>query len=262
MLGVTEFFRLIRGEDWSIAQAECRARPLLAGEWMKMDRFFGSIGESTALPLHLACSLRPTEDIIQTLVISHPEGVKARETAFGRLPIHIACRSGASFEVIQALLLYHPDGAKKKDYMGRIPLHYAISNHANRSVVALLLETFEDGTKVADEQGWIPLHVASSGGSLDEVKMLFEAWPGSLHKKTAKGNTAIMSANLHPNESQKKQILAFLEQGSEDKEEKVVDPFSALIREHSVKRNSGFDHLSSNLVRMRASYDKRIAASA
>jgi len=64
--------------------------------------------------------------MIQTLVITYPAGIKAKETSFGRLPLHIACRSGASPEAVECLLAYHPDGSKEGDNLKRIPLHVSI----------------------------------------------------------------------------------------------------------------------------------------
>eukprot|EP00567_Pseudictyota_dubia_P012140 CAMPEP_0197435746 /NCGR_PEP_ID=MMETSP1175-20131217/3281_1 /TAXON_ID=1003142 /ORGANISM="Triceratium dubium, Strain CCMP147" /LENGTH=239 /DNA_ID=CAMNT_0042964855 /DNA_START=239 /DNA_END=958 /DNA_ORIENTATION=+ len=237
MFTVNEVSRLFRGQDWGIAQAECQARPRLAGKWIETDAFSGNF--SSALPLHLACSLRPPEGIIQTLVVSYPQGVKSKETAYGRLPIHVACRYGASFEVIQALLLYHPDGAKEPDDMGRIPLHYAISNQAHLSVIELLLETFEDSVKVADIRGWLPVHAAVTRGSPEVVRLLVEIWPESLFKETNKGTTPVLGAKSLPNNSRKREILPFLEG--------EMDPFSDLVEDHAQKRNSGFDRLRSSV---------------
>ena len=78
---------------------------------------------ASVLPLHQCCALRPPVEMIQTLVITYPAGIKAVETSFGRLPLHVACRSGASPEAVECLLAYHPEGTQEGDNLKRIPLH-------------------------------------------------------------------------------------------------------------------------------------------
>lgn len=94
---------------------------------------------ASVLPLHQCCALRPPVEMIQTLVITYPAGIKAKETSFGRLPLHIACRSGASPEAVECLLAYHPDGSKEGDNLKRIPLHVSIC--VNIDVVVVVVVT-------------------------------------------------------------------------------------------------------------------------
>ena len=168
---------------------------------------------ASILPLHQAVALRPPVEMIQTLVITYPAGIKAKETSFGRLPLHVACRSGASPEAIECLLAYHPDGSMEGDTLRRIPLHYALKNDAGAEVVALLLDAYPEGVSCADHRGWIPLHVACSMGTdLDVIELLLEEYPETVLLETHKGSDCVKCARMskgHPNEDA---IVKFMEE--------------------------------------------------
>ena len=57
-------------------------------QWLERSGFFMGRHNASVLPLHQCCALRPPVEMIQTLVITYPAGIKAKETSFGRLPIH------------------------------------------------------------------------------------------------------------------------------------------------------------------------------
>ena len=205
--------QLIMREDWGLAAMQCRMRPALAGRWLERSGFFMGRHNASVLPLHQCCALRPPVEMIQTLVLTYPAGIKAKETSFGRLPLHVACRSGASPEAVECLLAYHPEATMEGDNLKRIPLHYALKNDAGAEVVRLLLDAYPEGVTRADHRGWIPLHVACSMGTdLAIIKTLLEDNPETVLVKTNKGSDCVKCARMskgHPNEED---ICAFMEE--------------------------------------------------
>jgi len=205
--------QLIMREDWGLAAMQCKMRPHLAGKWLERSGFFMGRHNASVLPLHQCCALRPPVEMIQTLVITYPAGVKAKETSFGRLPLHVACRSGGSPEAVECLLAYHPDGTQEGDNLKRIPLHYALKNDAGAEVVRLLMDAYPEGVSCADHRGWIPLHVACSMGTdLSIIETLLEDYPETVLMKTHKGSDCIRCAKMskgHPNEDA---ICRFMEE--------------------------------------------------
>ena len=198
MVRRNELINLIKNEDWKLARVLCDEDPHLASLWTPYEGFTNGRFDSYILPLHQACALRPPEEFIQTLVLAHPNGVKAKETAFGRLPLHVACRSQASIGVVEALIAYFPDALVTPDKLQRVPLHYAISNHCHCDVIEMLVSYNEDCVKKLDHRGWLPLHVASgSTASPKTLRLLLEKYPQSIHAKTSKGSTAFVIANAY-----------------------------------------------------------------
>ena len=199
----SDLVQLIMREDWALAAMQCTMKPQLAGRLTQKQGFFMGRHDAQVLPIHQACALRPPIDIVRTLVLSYPAGVKAKESSFGRLPLHVACRSGASSDVIDALLAYYPDSAKADDNLKRIPLHYALKNGCERGVLLKLLDSYPEGVRRGDHRGWIPLHVACSVGTdPDMVRLLIEEWPESVITKTHKGSCAVKCLAMnkgHPN---------------------------------------------------------------
>ena len=205
--------QLIMREDWGLAAMQCRMRPALAGRWLERSGFFMGRHNASVLPLHQCCALRPPVEMIQTLVLTFPAGIKAKETSFGRLPLHVACRSGASPEAVECLLAYHPEATMEGDNLQRIPLHYALKNDAGAEVDRLLLDAYPEGVTRADHRGWIPLHVACSMGTdLAIIETLLEDNPETVLVKTNKGSDCVKCARMskgHPNEEA---ICAFMEE--------------------------------------------------
>lgn len=198
MVRRNELINLIKNEDWKLARVLCDEDPHLASYWTPYEGFTNGKFDSYILPLHQACALRPTEEFVQTLVLAHPNGIKAKETAFGRLPLHVACRSQASIGVVEALIAYFPDALVTADKLKRVPLHYAISNNCDSGVIELLVNYNEDCVKKLDHRGWLPLHVASgSTASPETLKLLLEKHPQSIHAKTNRGSTAFVIANAY-----------------------------------------------------------------
>lgn len=236
----TELNRLISREDWKLAKMECHAHPRHARLWTEQPGFFDGKFDSEVLPIHQACGLRPTPEIVQSLVLANPQGVQKRETRFGRTPLHVAVRSMASVGVIGALLTYYPQAAGVQDNVGRVPLHYAISNSCSSDVVRLLLESCEGAAAMADKKGWLPLHCACSfAASVEVVRMLIEACPEAASATTKKGSTPAMCAKMFAGSKNSAEVLALLDgEAGEGDEGDESDPFDSLVKEHQERRRS------------------------
>lgn len=192
----TSLMDLVSSEDWKLAHMECEMNPREASQWVHRPGFFDGVHDSTVLPIHQACALRPNVDIVETLIYAYPEGLKSCETTFHRLPIHIACQTGASAEILKALLEKYGDGSRAKDSLGRLPIHYACSHGAPIEIIQVLLESFPGAAACQDKNGWLPLHVACRTGisSPEVIQALLDAFPSSVLARTKKGSTPLVCA--------------------------------------------------------------------
>lgn len=152
-------FELISDRHFAAAVGRCRKRPSEARRWDSVRVGGGSpTGEegaarSQCLPLHRACGLDPTPDLVAALLAAHPAAVAERESYWGRLPLHVACLSGASYDAIQPLLQRYPQGASVVAIHDRLPVHYACGGNAPRRIVLALLKIYPRGARCLDAYG-------------------------------------------------------------------------------------------------------------
>jgi len=245
-----ELLNLIKNEDWKLARVVCNENPTLAGLWTVYQGFTNGKFDSYILPLHQACALCPSEDIIQTLVLAYPRAIKEKETAFGRTPLHVACRSGASVGVIEALLTYFPDALLATDKLLRNPLHYALSNDTGYDVIRLLLDYNEECARQKDHRGWLPLHVASGAKTSPEtMKLLIEAYPESITIGTKKGSTPLILAAAYYKEGtsqDKSEVLALLTPPKPDILDSEKDSLDNVIEDETIPHQS-FSSLNTDI---------------
>mmetsp|Transcript_18492 Transcript_18492/g.40242 ORF Transcript_18492/g.40242 Transcript_18492/m.40242 type:complete len:260 (+) Transcript_18492:221-1000(+) len=221
-VGSNDLTKLLDSEQWELATQQCQAHPNEACGWSTRPGFFEGIKTSDVLPIHIACSRRPTSQIIDALYEANAHGFRAKETAYRRLPLHIACRSDASPEVIKRLLHYYSDAAAVDDSLGRLPLHYRLSNGADPTAVDALLEACPGGARAFDKRGWLPVHVACSvGASLHVVKELVEAYPASVLLTTNKGSTPLKCMNMALHSPHKDAVAAYLKQKEQEEQIEV-----------------------------------------
>lgn len=199
--GNTTLNKLVTSENYTLAVAQCEAKPWQAKVWSTRSGFFDGKADSRVLPIHQVCAQNPTTSILAALVRAHPDGLKQRESAFWRLPLHVACRTGASMEAIKALLHYFPQGASWKDSMGRTPLHYAAANGASLETLRLLISQYPQACRVRDIKGWVPLHIiCNKGDSVAKVQTILDRFRGAVFSKTNAGSTVtkIAEGNYGP----------------------------------------------------------------
>eukprot|EP01082_Thalassiosira_pseudonana_P004616 g4480.t1.1.5e174189 g4480 g4480.t1 contig15:1110086-1110844(-) len=188
-MGIKDFLRnnnsaslalvdLISHEDWKLVEFECKTYPRDCAKWTLLEGFFDGEYDSTVLPLHQACALRPPREIVKLLISCYPEGLRMREETFHRLPLHIACLTNAPLEAIEALIHVYPEATRCKDSIGRLPIHYACAHDVPFGVIDLLLRTFPASAGCGDNNGWLPLHVASRRGlPIYIIQQLLDCFP-------------------------------------------------------------------------------------
>lgn len=120
----TPLFIAVEGCDWkrvmTILSEEKGQNQVQT--WVSSDTF-DCVGLPTwrRLPIHEACRRQAPGYVMEALLKINPLSVQLT-THFQELPIHIACGLGASEEVISILLTAYPDGIVHKDQANRTPI--------------------------------------------------------------------------------------------------------------------------------------------
>lgn len=135
------------------------------------------------LPLHLAAERSDNVHVVQVLLQSAPQTVKAFTIGDGEpcLPIHYAANSNNNAGVMKALLDAWPEGALEQTFKySRLALHLAAQSSSNPAIVQMLLAAAPETVKAFDRYSWLPLHVAVVYDNSEEiVRVLLDAWPES-----------------------------------------------------------------------------------
>jgi len=170
----SSLFDLISSEQWEDAKHRAHYFPKEAKEHTKICPNGADFNK--LLPLHHACSLNPTAEVTEALLLSYPKAIRKRDSLYKRLPIHTACLYGASSEVIRILLEAHKGGAKEIMKDGQLPLHYACGSSASKEVILELLRVNPEGVRCRDINGWLPIHLAClQNASVGIIKLLLES---------------------------------------------------------------------------------------
>jgi Ankyrin repeats (3 copies) len=203
----------ITSEQWDHAISLLQRNASLARVYSNRAGFFEGIKVSTVLPLHESCANEAAPlELVQALILAHPDGLKLPESAYQRLPLHIACRKHANPHVVDLLLQKYSYAALVPDILGRLPIHYALSNGADTVILDMLMEAHPEAARGNDRRGWIPLHVACSvGASTHVVQNLLQAYPEASIFRTNKGTSAEKCLESHEAKN-KKEILSLLEE--------------------------------------------------
>jgi len=152
-------FDLISDRHFATAINRCKARPAEARRWDSVHvggERTDAATWSQCLPLHRACSVDPSPDLIAALLSAYPDAIAERESYWGRLPLHVACLGGASYDAVQPLLQRYPQGAGVVAIHDRLPLHYACGGNAPRRIVLALLKIYPRGARCLDAYGELP----------------------------------------------------------------------------------------------------------
>lgn len=149
-------FELISDRHFVAAIDRCKARPAEARRWDSVhvggDRSDAATW-SQCLPLHRACSVDPSPNLIAALLSAYPDAIAERESYWGRLPLHVACLGGVSYDAVQPLLQRYPQGGGVVAIHDRLPLHYACGGNAPRRIVLALLKIYPRGARCLDAYG-------------------------------------------------------------------------------------------------------------
>ncbi|KAG7356140.1 ankyrin repeat domain protein [Nitzschia inconspicua] len=171
-------------------------------------------GQGDASPLHLICKINnPPTDVVNEIVEAAPETV-AWVDNHGWLPLHHACANGASTDVLKILTNAYPEGKTAQDNNSRTPLHfYAFRNSENPIAMAANVGMLCDtgAAAISDHGGMLPIHYACAYGTSPAVlKVLADAYPGSVIAKENKGRTPMHLAMVNSPRDASPGVVAFL----------------------------------------------------
>ena len=96
------------------------------------------------LPLHYACTRRPTADshrLIGLLLNSYPEACMLYD-ADDNLPLHLACANQQDIQVIEPLVAHNPAACLQADTAGQLPLHLAVLNNTPLVCIEFVFVTY------------------------------------------------------------------------------------------------------------------------
>ena len=124
-----------------------------------LNAFSAGLALWQLLPIHKACELSPTVELVNSLIHAYPECVMTSDQS-GRLPIHLACCRGASASVISMLLEYGGEASLTvKDSQGRLPLHVACVHGAAEQIILMLMQAYPEGVEVEDNNERTPIKI-------------------------------------------------------------------------------------------------------
>jgi ankyrin repeat protein len=135
-----------------------------------------------------------------------PSGQQGQDGRGGhwRLPLHdVVCRRHVDPDDLRALVEAYPKALRERNFRGDIPLHCAlIVWEVDYRVVHSLVTKDPESVRLgrgADNHHQRPLWMAfdarrSAVRSLDFIRLLKEAWPGSLREKDWQGRTPLRAA--------------------------------------------------------------------
>mmetsp|Transcript_17604 Transcript_17604/g.24826 ORF Transcript_17604/g.24826 Transcript_17604/m.24826 type:complete len:1155 (-) Transcript_17604:261-3725(-) len=132
------------------------------------------------LPLHYACCMNASLELISFLIKKNPKAVLHRDK-FNRTPLHIACFANAPYEVISSLLSADTLGetlAVKTKFNGWLPIHFACMSGMSDQTIYLLIERNNSDRNIK-QTSWtakaLPLHFALQNKmSARVIKLLVE----------------------------------------------------------------------------------------
>jgi ankyrin repeat protein len=135
------------------------------------------------LPLHVACAMPTSVEIVRFLVEQAPESILVPRTTDGAYPLHIALeKRGASsqFEVIKILLERHdPVTILLRNNAGKTPLHVACGRGASFVIAESLVHRCKASVQLVTPQGDLPLFLACATAvpSLSIIYLLLKLYP-------------------------------------------------------------------------------------
>lgn len=178
-------------------------------------------GAFATTALHLVAQHKyPPMDIISALISAAPETASWPDSN-GWLPIHFASAKGTSLEVIKVLANAFPEGLIEQDRRMRTPLHFAFFGDENNKYedeesmkemtdIVRFLSDPPSVAKIPDEKGRLAFHFAVAYGTCEPIlRILYDAYPDSIHAKENMGRNALHIAMANPCEDSP-QVLKFL----------------------------------------------------
>lgn len=129
------------------------------------------------------------EEIVQALLVSHPQLAKVPTTRDCSLPLHYAVRLDSLF-IVRRLLQRYREGVSMQNAKGKTPLHFAARN-GRLDICRQILQIAPETASIACENGKLPLHFACREGHLDICWLLLQAHPEGASWQTDKCKVAL-----------------------------------------------------------------------
>jgi hypothetical protein len=161
-----------------------------------------------ALPLHLACALRPLPpaSFVRLLIELYPDAVKVKEETWGMLPLHFAVKmsqygQGGQESTVDLVDLWN-EGYKfsLNDASNPLERQRERTSFNQRRIVTTLVEAYPESLWSKERfSGMLPIHIACSTASsqyesltsnaAETLEMLARWCPGSIAVQDDRGET-------------------------------------------------------------------------
>jgi ankyrin repeat protein len=126
--GDNELFQAIKTQNWKQVETLLQEQPQLAAQQDEFDN----------TPLHSAIGFRCPDDLLLTLLRTHPRACQVHGTDEW-LPLHVAAMWGVSTNVMEALILEYPAAldnvGQSSNNKGRSPRHFSGRFAHNRALL-------------------------------------------------------------------------------------------------------------------------------
>jgi hypothetical protein len=134
-------------------------------------------------PLHIACRIATSFDVIQLIVKTRPESVRKKVNDY--LPIHLLCWNvnmdkETLLKVLKLLHQEFPESLRMPSKGGRLLIHLVIirkpkqpAEAPSTSICKYLASADPDTLCARDSAGYLPLHCACIRGSVELVQYLY-----------------------------------------------------------------------------------------
>ena len=141
-------------------------------------------------PLELA--LRhpvPSAEVVQVLLENGPNRWSKGKKKPIANPLHLACNMKCSIEIILVIIQAFPYFASMLDEAGNTPLHVACSKNLASNIARTLAEHSPQACTIVNKRGENPLHIACYLCDLETIKSLVEVCPAALIELDHRGYT-------------------------------------------------------------------------
>lgn len=150
------------------------------------------------LPLHYACYMQASLDVVQLLLSRYPAACKHTNDLL-QIPLHsVVLVNSPPITLLEVLLNTYPAGASLADADGQTPLHLLLSHQPHLELVQLLVATAPHTLQLGNLNEDSPLHVACRhGASLPVVAWLLQHEPQAAIRQNQQGFAPLHLAVAH-----------------------------------------------------------------
>lgn len=162
--GTTTLSDLILQRNWAGARQRLASESHEHEIYERIPIPFTSQDTSHALPLHLACAVRPLPPVsfVRFLIKLHPDAARVQEKAWGLLPIHFAANMAREEQNLHDAS-NHIDLDDEATFAGGAPDARERAAFNQRCIVSCLVDAYPGSLHTKEKfSGMLPIHVAAS----------------------------------------------------------------------------------------------------